>query len=205
MGSIWSPYVIPDETSGLHPLKAYASLLTDRKCGLIVHHLSKLIIMQWYYAKGNSQFGPIPANELHDRILSGELAQSDRVWREGMTDWLPVSQVAELPKTSPISAPPPSPAPPPQQVYIQPHQYAPSYLWQSIVVTVLCCLPFGIPAIVYASRVESLNARGEVQQARIASEKAKFWCWASALTWVALAVIYLGFVMLIAVSAPSSL
>ena len=55
----------------------------------------------------------------------------------------------------------------------------PNYLWQAIVATLLCCLPFGVPAIVYASKVNSLTAVGNLAAAQEASRKAKFWCWMS--------------------------
>ena len=52
-----------------------------------------------------------------------------------------------------------------------------NYLWQAIVVTILCCLPFGIPALVYASQVNSKLTQGDVAGAQVSSQKAKFWCW----------------------------
>ena len=52
----------------------------------------------------------------------------------------------------------------------------PSYLWQSIVVTLLCCQIFGIIAIVFAARVDGLKREGDLAGARDASEKAKTWC-----------------------------
>jgi len=51
-----------------------------------------------------------------------------------------------------------------------------NYLWQSIVVTVLCCLPLGIPAIVYATKVNNALMQGDTDAARKASESAKMWC-----------------------------
>lgn len=50
-----------------------------------------------------------------------------------------------------------------------------TYLWQSIVVTLLCCLPFGIVGIVYASKVSDLYAFGRYAEALNASNKAKTW------------------------------
>ncbi len=54
--------------------------------------------------------------------------------------------------------------------------HVPNYMWQSIVATLICCLPFGIPAIVYASKVEPFLRQGNVQAAKEASAKAKMWC-----------------------------
>lgn len=53
----------------------------------------------------------------------------------------------------------------------------PTYLWQAIVVTILCCLPLGIPAIVHATRVNSLLVQGDRNGAWEAANKAKTWCW----------------------------
>lgn len=57
-----------------------------------------------------------------------------------------------------------------------------TYLWQSIVVTILCCLPLGIPAIVYATQVEKYFMRGEIDAAQRSSRMAKNFCiWALAV------------------------
>ncbi len=50
-----------------------------------------------------------------------------------------------------------------------------SWLLESILVTVLCFLPFGIVAIVYASKVESLFYAGRVEEAGEASRNARKW------------------------------
>ncbi|MDP9193107.1 MAG: CD225/dispanin family protein [Acidobacteriota bacterium] len=53
----------------------------------------------------------------------------------------------------------------------------PNYLWQSILVTLCCCLPLGVVAIVFAAQVNSKLATGDVAGARDASAKAKMFCW----------------------------
>ena len=52
-----------------------------------------------------------------------------------------------------------------------------SYLVFAIIVTVLCCLPFGIPAIVYAAQVPGKVAAGNIAGALESSRKARMWCW----------------------------
>lgn len=87
------------------------------------------------------------------------------------------------------------PAQPPQPV--QPVQYGqpapltyqpqidiPNYLVQSILVTLFCCLPFGIVSIVYAAQVNSHVLSGNYQAAVDASNKAKTWCLVSFLVGV---------------------
>ena len=53
----------------------------------------------------------------------------------------------------------------------------PNYLPQAILVTIFCCLPFGIVSIVYAAQVNGKVAAGDIDGARDASEKAKTWAW----------------------------
>jgi hypothetical protein len=51
----------------------------------------------------------------------------------------------------------------------------PNYLWQSIVVTLCCCLPLGIVAIIFAAQVNDKFRRGDIQGAMQASKQAKMW------------------------------
>jgi hypothetical protein len=53
----------------------------------------------------------------------------------------------------------------------------PTYLAQAILVTLFCCWPLGIPAIVYAAQVNGKLGRGDIAGAEEASRKAKMWCW----------------------------
>lgn len=53
----------------------------------------------------------------------------------------------------------------------------PNYLVQSILVTLCCCLPFGIVGIVYAAQVNSLLRAGDGAGAKKASDSARLWCW----------------------------
>lgn len=51
-----------------------------------------------------------------------------------------------------------------------------NYLAWSILVTILCCLPFGIVAIVKSSKVDSLWVTGNYAEAAAAANEAKNWC-----------------------------
>jgi hypothetical protein len=48
---------------------------------------------------------------------------------------------------------------------------------QSILVTLCCCLPFGIVAIVYAAQVNTKLAAGDVAGALQSSKNARMWTW----------------------------
>lgn len=55
----------------------------------------------------------------------------------------------------------------------------PNYLTQAILLTIFCCLPFGIVAIVYAAQVNTKLQAGDFEGAITASDNAKKWCWIS--------------------------
>jgi len=50
-----------------------------------------------------------------------------------------------------------------------------NWLWQSIVSTILCCIPFGIVGIVYAAKVDSFYFNGQYEESERAARKAKMW------------------------------
>lgn len=166
--------------------------------------------MQWYYSKNGTQLGPVEEGELRAKIASGEISSADLVWREGMTDWLPSAKVPELAGVAAATAPAYAPPAPPTSGVAGGSPYTPpvatpqaaaavdipNYLWQSIVVTIFCCWPFGIPAIVFAAKVDGLKTRGDIAGAQAASKSAKTWCGVSVgvgvgvfILWILLAII----------------
>ncbi len=73
------------------------------------------------------------------------------------------SQVAATPKQN-------------QPVAAQP-AHVPNYLVQAILVTIFCCLPFGIVAIVFAAQVNGKVQMGDHLGALQASKQAKLFSW----------------------------
>lgn len=62
----------------------------------------------------------------------------------------------------------------------QPEQVKPdNFLPWAIVSTILCCLPFGIVAIVYASQVDGYWFAGNYEAARRSARNARTWTWVS--------------------------
>ncbi len=54
-----------------------------------------------------------------------------------------------------------------------------NYLVPAILTTLLCCLPAGVAAIVFAAQVNSKWEAGDSAGARRASANAKLWAWVS--------------------------
>lgn len=61
-----------------------------------------------------------------------------------------------------------------------------TYLLPAILLTVLCCNPLGIIAIVYAAQSSKMVAAGDIQKALASARKAKIWCWITLVTGLAL-------------------
>ena len=53
----------------------------------------------------------------------------------------------------------------------------PNYLVQSILVTLCCCLPLGIVAVVYSAQVNGKLVAGDIAGAQASSANAKMWAW----------------------------
>ena len=146
--------------------------------------------MEWFYSQNGTQHGPVTEAELSAMIANGTVASSDLAWHKEMNDWKPIHSLSILtpqsqnPPTVPIQASPyqtpVSQTPVAQSTVVQQHvANVPNYLWQSIVVTVFCCLPFGVVAIVKASKVDTLVKAGDYNSAVESSNSAKTWCWIS--------------------------
>jgi predicted secreted protein len=77
----------------------------------------------------------------------------------------------------------------------------PNYLVWAILVTVFCCLPFGIVSIVYAAQVNGKWHSGDVAGAESSSRKARQFAMYGAVAGVVIAIIY---VIVVAVAASNS-
>ncbi|MFZ8836438.1 MAG: CD225/dispanin family protein [Flavobacteriales bacterium] len=76
-----------------------------------------------------------------------------------------------------------------------------SYMVESILVTLLCCLPLGIAGIVNASKVESAFYAGNVDLANDYAAKAKKWCLFGVIGSLVGAFIYIVFFVLLGLIA----
>jgi hypothetical protein len=60
----------------------------------------------WFYGKDNTQHGPVSDLEIRNLISTGQIDPATIIWREGMTDWLPLSDVPEFQPTAGASGTP---------------------------------------------------------------------------------------------------
>ena len=77
-------------------------------------------------------------------------------------------------------------------------QTAPAYkpsnnmVW-AVLTTIFCCLPFGVPAIVFAARVDSLWFSGRYQEAYNAARTSRNWALISAIVAIVGWILYVAF------------
>lgn len=79
-----------------------------------------------------------------------------------------------------------------------------TWLVESILVTLFCCLPFGIAGIVYAAKVSSLWAQGNHEEAMEASRKAGKWTKIGFGLGIAGIVLYVILVLFLGVGAATT-
>ena len=77
--------------------------------------------------------------------------------------------------------------------YSEGHEHINNNLVWAIIVTLLCCVPTGLVAIYYSSKVDSLSIMGQRQLAREYARKSQIWCWVSFIGCII--SIFLGFVL----------
>lgn len=75
-------------------------------------------------------------------------------------------------------------------------QSVPNHLVWAILTTLFCCLPLGVVSIVYSTQVGTKQAQGDYQGAVAASNKAKNWAIASAVSSVVLIALLAAFGLL---------
>lgn len=69
---------------------------------------------EWYYVGHYGQLGPLTREQVDELVEGGVIAADTYVWRTGMAEWLPATQVPELAPslraTQSFAPPPPPPA-----------------------------------------------------------------------------------------------
>lgn len=158
---------------------------------------------QYYLVINGEKSGPFTI----DQLATQQLTPETPVWTEGMSDWVPAQQVAELsslfasqaptPEAYQPTATPQAPAYNAAPAYGNPQPQAPNtqvvppnYLVWSILVTLFCCIPGGVVAIVYSTQVSSRFQQGDYAGANESSRNARKWVIISAIAAAAVWVIY---------------
>ncbi len=157
--------------------------------------------MQYWINHNGKQFGPMDLDSLKELHLTS----AAYVWHEGLPGWIKITQLPELQGLYEMDGEPVATATQPldatqtqstrdQAVMGQPYQqpqYAsdqqaspaepcpPTNLGWAIAATVLCCIPVGIVAIIYALKVTNKYREGDIEGAKRASETGAWWCIAS--------------------------
>lgn len=149
---------------------------------------------EYYILNGSEQQGPYTIDQLR-----GRLTPQTYVWREGLADWI---QASNLPELSGLLVPEGAVPPPThgQTITTKPKDY----LVESIIVTLFCCMVFGILGIVYSVQANSAFSSGNIAAANEFSAKAKQWVTYGFWSGIAVAGIYL-FLMMIGVVSGLSL
>lgn len=174
--------------------------------------------MDWYYASNGQQMGPVSQEELISRFKNRQVQATDLVWNDSMSDWVAFSTVPDLNppevSTDPGGAaetPPPMDQAPPPAATAAPASISaaqpaatgekiPTYLWQSIVLLIFCCLPAAVVALVYSVKVDPALQAGDVAAAKDASSKAKMWCWIAFGLGLVGGILYIGLIVVGAVA-----
>ncbi|MGN0213574.1 MAG: CD225/dispanin family protein [Muribaculaceae bacterium] len=131
--------------------------------------------MKYFIAVNGQQRGPFEVTEL----IANGLTPTTLVWTEGMPEWKPANTVAELTPLFQGTTPPAMGYYPNQQSNAWNMQQVPAqpktWLVESILVTLFCCLPLGIVGIIKAANVSSLYNAGRYQEAEQSSQEAGKW------------------------------
>lgn len=171
--------------------------------------------MQYWINHNGVQTGPV---EL-DAIKEMKLTSKAYVWHEGLSEWVNITQVPELQGVyvveteqaeavtgqpyQPVQQPASQPVQPVGQQPMQPEVAEPcpptNLVW-AIITTLLCCLPAGIVAIIYALKVQNKYREGDIEGAKRASEVGAWWCIVS----IILGILSWPLVSMIQMSAMSS-
>ena len=57
---------------------------------------ARMVKAVWHYSVGKETYGPVTILELRGLLANGQLMGSDLVWKDGLAEWAPASEVPEL-------------------------------------------------------------------------------------------------------------
>ena len=132
----------------------------------------------YFYTDGEEEFGPFSITDLKEK----DIKRNTKVWTQGMNEWQEAGNIPDLEELLALTPPPFSKEKMKLEtvsqdpVSQQTRKYPPkTWLVESILVTLFCCLPFGIVGIINAAKVESRFYIGDEEGAKQASAEARRW------------------------------
>lgn len=150
-------------------------------------------MIQYYYSDGLEKHGPFSLEELKAKKLNPRTL----VWHHPREKWIPAEDFPEL-RDSLSEDPPPLESNRSQKAgtAVNYDRKLPrTWLVESILVTIFCCLPFGIVGIVNAARVETRYSCGDFDGAVRSSKEAGKWTQIG--FWIGIAVVVLYAVVMV--------
>jgi len=144
---------------------------------------------KYFYTDGTNNYGPFTLDELKEKKISRET----KIWFQELGEWKPAGEVSELTEIFKLVPPPITKTNLNYNSMENLNNQKPPKTWlvESILVTLFCCLPFGIAGIVNAAKVESRFYAGDIEGANRSSADAKKWTTISFWIGIAVGVIYL--------------
>lgn len=159
-----------------------------------------------YFAIINGQrLGPFDISQLQGVGVT----KDTMVWHEGMAQWQPAGTMPELEHLFVVNGTNANSCNVGGNYYNSGYGYShvppmpKTWLVESILVTILCCMPFGIVGIVYAAGVSDAYHIGNYALAQERSVKAKWWTLAGLIVPVVVGVIYFILVLLAVSFVPT--
>ncbi len=139
---------------------------------------------RYFYLHNGESVGPFSIEALKEKNISKET----KVWCSGMSDWVSAGELDEIKyifeqreetfSNNLYETPPPPPDKDYKETENKDRSYAyppKTYLLESILVTLFCCLPIGIVGILYSIRVEESFYSGKQEASLLASRNAGKW------------------------------
>ena len=142
---------------------------------------------KYFYSDGTNNFGPFTLDELKEKKISRET----KIWFQELGEWKSAGEVPELTEIFKLVPPPIAKTNYNSMENLNNQKPPKTWLVESILVTLFCCLPFGIAGIVNAAKVESRFYAGDIEGANRSSADAKKWTTISFWIGIAVGVIYL--------------
>lgn len=143
---------------------------------------------KYFYSDGTNNIGPFTIEELKEK----EISRETMIWFQELGEWKPAEEVPELTEIFKLVPPPIIKTTSNYNNVKNLNNQKPPKTWlvESILVTLFCCLPFGIAGILYAATVESRFYAGDIEGANRSSADAKKWTRISFWSGIAVGLIY---------------